>query len=250
MSSLSSDITVTPQDLFSAISNTSGTVPYNTGTPQLGVRAVTGDGREFRYVQAGATALVVGKLYSTAAQVTNHHRLATTGGAIGATTLSVTLGGTAATLNQYLGGWAIVETDSGGTPGYQYQIASNPAQATTNGTLVLTLNDPLLVAISASATITLIPNTYSGVIISASSATGAPVGGAIFPVTASYYGWVQTEGAACILSDGAITVGVAVVKSSSVAGAVAALSSTLAPVGVAMETTVDTDYGMFKLQID
>jgi len=250
MSSLSSDITVTPQDLFSQISNVSTTVPYNTGTPQLGVRAVTGDGREFRYVQAGATALVVGKLYSTAAQVTNHHRLVTAAAAIGATSLTVTLGGTAATLNQYLGGWAIVETDSGGTPGYQYQIASNPAQATTTGTLVLTLADPVFVAISSSATVTLIPNPYSGVIISAASATGAPVGGAIFPVTASYYGWVQVKGAATILSDGAITVGVAAVKSGSVAGAVAALSSTLAPVGVALETTVDTDYGAFLMQLD
>lgn len=250
MSSLSSDITVTPQDLFSAISNVSTTVPYNTGTPQLGVRAVTGDGREFRYVQVGATALVVGKLYQTAAQVANHHRLATTGGAIGATTITVTLGGTAATANQYLGGWLLVETDSGGTPGYQYQIAGNPAQATTNGTLVLTLNDPLIVAISSSATVTLIPNTYSGAIIAAASATGAPIGSAIFAVTASYYGWLQVKGAATVLSDGAITVGVAVVKSGSIAGAVAGLSSTLAPVGIAMETTVDTDYGAILMQLD
>lgn len=250
MSSLSSDITVTPQDLFSQISNVNTTVPYNTGTPQLGVRAVTGDGREFRYVQAGATTLVVGKLQATAAQVVNHHRLATTGASVGATSLTVTLGGTAATLNQYLGGWAIVETDSGGTPGYQYQIAGNPAQSTTTGTLTLTLNDPVQIAISSSATITLIPNPYSGVIVSPAAASGAPIGVAIYPVTASYYGWVQIKGAATILSDGAITVGVAVVKSGSVAGAVAALSSTLAPVGVALETTVDTDYGAFLMQLD
>lgn len=250
MSSLSADLLVTPQDLYSQISNVATTVPYNTGTPQLGGRAVTGDGREFRYMQAGATALVVGKLYSTAAQVANHHRLVTAAASLGATSVTVTLGGTAATLNQYLGGWLIVETDSGGTPGYQYQIAGNPAQATTTGTLVVTLNDPLLVAISASATCSLIPNTYSGTIISAAAATGSPVGAAIFAVTASYYGWVQSTGAACVLSDGAIVVGVAAVKSSSVAGALAGLSSTLAPVGVAMETTVDTDYGMFNLSIN
>lgn len=250
MSSLSSDILVTPQDLFSQISNVATTVPYNTGTPQLGVRAVTGDGREFRYIQAGATNLVVGKLYATAAQVANHHRLVTAAASIGATSVTVTLGGTAATANQYLGGWLIVETDSGGTPGYQYQIAGNPAQATTTGTLVVTLNDPLIVAITAAATCSLIPNTYSGVIISAAAATGSPVGSAIIATTASYYGWIQSTGAACVLSDGAIVVGVAAVKSSSVAGALAGLSSTLAPVGVAMETTADASYGMFNLSIN
>lgn len=248
MSSLTSDILVTGQDLYSQVSNVATTVPYYTQTPLLGSRAVTGDGREFRNVQVGATALVVGKLYSTAAQLTNHHNLTPVAASIGATTVTVTLGNTAATLNQYLNGYLLVEADSGGTPGYMYQIGGNQAAAG-NATLALQLNDPLQVAITTAAKITLIPNEYSGVIISAASATGAPVGAAIYPVTASYYGWVQTVGPASVLSDGAITVGVAVVKSGSVAGAVAVTSSTLASVGVAMETTTDTQYGMFSLTL-
>ncbi len=251
MSSLSSDILVTGQDLFSQVSNVSTTVPYYTTTPLLGVRAVTGDGREFRLAQVGATALVVGKLYSEAAQITNN-LTPSAAAAVGATQVSVTLGGTAATLNQYLNGYLLVELDSGsgGLAGLMYQISGNPAQATTNGVLTVQLADALTNLITTSAKITLIPNQYSGIIISAASATGNPVGAAIFAATASYYSWVQVLGPAAVLSDGAITVGVAAVKSSSVAGAVASLSSTLAPIGVAMETTTDTQYGMFDLSLD
>lgn len=248
MSSLTSDILVTGQDLYSQTSNVSTTVPYYTQTPLLGVRAVTGDGREFRLCQVGATALVVGKLYSTAAQITNHHNLTPTAASIGATSVTVTLGATAATANQYLNGYLLVEADSGGTPGYMYQIGGNPA-ANSSATLTVQLNDPLQLAITTAAKVTLLPNNYSGVIISAAAATGVPVGAAIYPVTASYYGWVQTVGPAAVLSDGAITVGVNVVKSSSVAGAVAVASSTLASVGFAIETTTDTQYGMFELAL-
>lgn len=71
----------------------------------LGERAVTPDGRSFRYVKAGGTALVPGKLYQAPAEVTNHQNLAPTDAvAIGATSLTVTLGATAATANQYAGG--------------------------------------------------------------------------------------------------------------------------------------------------
>ena len=101
---------VTPQDLFSAVSNVATTAPYNAGTPQLGVRAVTGDGREFHYVQAGGTALVPGKLQQASAQVANHQNLTPTAAtAVGDTSITVTLGGTAATANQYLGGWVRAE---------------------------------------------------------------------------------------------------------------------------------------------
>lgn len=251
MSSLSSDLLVTGQDLFSQVANVSTTVPYYTTTPLLGSRAVTGDGREYRLVQAGATALIAGKLYSSAAQVVNHHNLTPVAAAVGATQVTVTLGGTAATLNQYLNGYLLVEADggSGGLGGLMYQISGNPAQASTTGNLTVQLSDPLTNLITTSAKITLIPNEYSGVIVSAAAATGAPVGAAIFAITASYYGWVQTVGPAAVLSDGAIVVGVAAVKSGSVAGAVAGLSSTLAPIGVALETTTDTQYGMFALAI-
>lgn len=250
MSSLSSDILVTGQDLFSQVANVSTTVPYYTTTPLLGSRAVTGDGREFRLCQVGATALIAGKLYSTAAQITTHHNLTPTAAALGATQVTVTLGATAATVNQYLNGYLLVEADggSGGLPGLMYQIGGNPA-ANASATLTVQLNDPLTNLITTSAKVTLIPNVYSGIIVSPAAASGVPVGAAIFPVTASYYGWIQTVGPAIVLSDGAITVGVNVVKSSSVAGAVAVSSSTLASVGFALETTTDTQYGMFELAL-
>lgn len=248
MSSLSSDILVTPQDLYSQISNVSTTAPYDTGTPQLGVRAVTGDGREFRRVQAGGTALVPGKLQQASAQIANHQNLTPTAAtAIGDTSITVTLGGTAATANQYLGGWALMTTSTGA--GYQYQIKSNPAQATTTGTLTLTLADPILVATATSTRVDLIANPYSGVIVNPATASSNPVGVAIFAVTASYYGWIQTKGVTNVLADGAVTVGTALVASNAVAGAVEPLTGVQAIVGTAVTDIDTTQYGAVDLLI-
>ena len=109
----------------------------------LGERAVTPDGRSFRYVKAGGTALVPGKLYQAPAEVTNHQNLAPTDAvAIGATSLTVTLGATAATANQYAGGYVVITTGTG--VGYQYRISSHPAAAL-NTTLTLTLEAPIIV---------------------------------------------------------------------------------------------------------
>ena len=249
MSSLSSDILVTPQDLYSQISNTSSTVPYNTGTPQLGVRAVAGDGREFRYVQAGGTALAIGTLQQSSAEIANHQNLTPTAATVaGATSITVTLGNTLATANQYLGGWVLVTTGAGA--GYQYQIAGNPA-AIASATLVLSLVDPIQVATNTSTTkIDLIANPYSGVIINPATASSAPVGVAIYPVTASYYGWVQTRGVSNVLADGAITVGTTLVASNGTAGAVEPFAGVQAIVGLAVTDIDTTQYGAVSLLLD
>lgn len=257
MSSLSSDMLVSPQDLFSQTSNVSTTVPYNTGIPQLGLRGVTGDGREFRYCQAGASNLVVGNLLQAPAQIANHRRLTPTAAAAGATSVTVTLGATAATANQYLGGWLVVEDDSGGTGGFQYQISGNPAAALSTA-LTVQLADPVVVAITASAHVSLVLNPYSGVIQNPTTATSGLVGVALpiaAPVaqsaglTASYYGWIQTKGIGTVLSDGGTTVGLAVVASTGTAGAVVTLTSTNAAVGIAQQTLTSTDFGAVRLLI-
>ena len=88
-SSLKPDVLVNPSDLFAQVSPTAGTVPYNTGNPELGVRAVTGDGREFRYVQAGASALIIGQLQQAAAPQSNYIDVTAVAVAAGATTATV-----------------------------------------------------------------------------------------------------------------------------------------------------------------
>lgn len=261
-SSLKPDIMVTPADLFIQTSPTSGTVPYTTFAPELGVRAVTGDGREFRYAQAGLTALVPGTLLQGPAQVANHIQLTPLAAAVGATTVSVTLGATAIVANQYTNGFLVVSADggSGGQPGYVYQIASNPAAALSTA-VVITLADPLLNKITTSAKIDLVMNPFGngaitagtdGVIIYPTTATSSPVGVAINALAIANYGWIQVKGLAPILDDagGGITVGNGVVPSTSVAGAVKSATGTPPVVGVAATTVTASQVGTFKLSIE
>lgn len=250
MSSLSSDILVSPQDMFSQVSNVATTAPYNTGSPQLGVRAVTGDGREFRYVQAGASNLIVGDLLQSPAQVVNFHKMATTAGALGGTSLTVTPGASTGSANQFASGWLLVETDSGGTPGYQYQVAGHPAISSATA-FAVTLQDPILLAVSASATVSLIQNPYKLVIQNPVSATGTVVGSCIYPLTANYYGWVQTNGIATVLYESGVaaTIGQNISASVNTAGAVEGAVTGQAAVGYMAETPTNTNFVAVKLNI-
>ena len=235
---LGADILAVPGDLSS-----------NTATPMttIGSKAVSSDGRAFRYVKAGATALVPGKLQQAPAEVTNHQNLVPSAAAIGDTSVTVTLGATAATANQYAGGW-LVGTETPGE-GQQYKIKSHPA-ADASATLVLTLEDPLVVALTSSSHLDLVPNPYNGVIVNPTTASSSVVGVAVFAITAAQYGWIQVSGPANTLADGALTVGTSLVASNAVAGAVEAATGAQAVVGIAMTGIADTEYGMVDLSIE
>lgn len=214
---------------------------------QLGARFKTQDGRVFRMAKAGAVALVPGTLLQASAEVTNHQGLTPAAAAIGATQVTVTLGATAATANQYAGGQLMVTVTPG--QGYSYEIDSHPA-ANSSATLVLTLKDPILVALTTSSRVDLVLNEYSGVLINPTTATSNPVGVAVYPVVAGEYGYIQTGGHACVLADGAVTVGTAVVASNGTAGAVEPLTGVQAPVGIAQSGIATTEYGPVHLLLD
>jgi hypothetical protein len=238
MSFLSGDVAVAA----SSVTSSSATKEF-----ALGARAKMPDGRTFRYCLAGGTALVPGKLQQAPAQITNHQNLTPAAAAIGATSVTVTLGATAATANQYAEGWVVVTVTPG--QGYQYKIASHPA-ADASATLVLTLEDPIAVALTASSRVDLVLNPYSGVIVNPSTATSAPVGVAVYPVTAAQYGWIQTGGSSVILADGALAVGTNVAASNAVAGAVEAATGVQAAIGEALTGVADTEYGAVRLLLD
>lgn len=247
MSSLKPDIMVNPCDLFTALAPTAGTVPYMTQIPDLGVRAVTGDGREFRFITAGGVTLIPGTLLQASAQIANHQNLAPTAvAAIGATSVTVTLGATAATVNQYSGGWALITVTPG--QGYMYQISSHPAAALST-TLTLTLTDALIVALSTASRVDLIANPYNGVIINPTAASSCPVGAAVFGITNAYYGWIQTKGVTNLLADGAVTVGTSLVASNATAGAVEAGTGVQALVGTAVTDISTTEYGAVNINL-
>lgn len=183
-----------------------------------GERAMTADGRKFVYVLNGATATVAGSVYQTAAELTNHDHLTPAAAAVGATQITVTLGATAVTANQYAGGLLVVDSAPG--EGYSYLIASHPA-ADLSTACVFTLSDPVQVAITTASEVTLTPNPYSAVIVApATTLTGAVVGVATYVISANQYGWLQTGGPCGVLIGGTPGVGTAVVSPGANAGEV------------------------------
>lgn len=206
-------LTSDPQGAGQALYTSSATQAH-----QLGERLVTADGRVFRYAKAGAADLVAGNWLQSPAQIANHQNIAVqAAAAIGATQISVTLGATAATANQYAGGQAVVTVTPG--LGQALNILSHPVHAG-SGTLVLTLAEPLRVALTTSTRIDLIPNPYNGVIQSPiTTLTGAVAGVATYIIVATEYGWIQRSGPAGALIAGTPAVGSAIVLPGSAAGA-------------------------------
>lgn len=243
MARLGGDMQVSPQELM-----TQSSIQMAT----LGSRATTGDGRVFRYVKVGGTALVPGKLYQGAAETTGWENLAAAVMAIGDLSFTITSTITA-TLNQMAGGFATITTSTGA--GYTYKIKGNTAA--TGAVCTVYLEDPIQLASAAATTkIDIVESAFADVVISAGSGSGPTAnlaGVAIYPVAATYYGWVQVGGPVGVLADGGITVGAVCVASNGTAGAVeiGTNASTEAQpyVGHAL-TGIDTaQYGMVYLNI-
>lgn len=196
---------------------TSQAYANNNPPHKLGEEFVNGSGR-FRFCKAGASNLVAGNWIQSPAQVANHQNIAPTATfAIGATAVTVTLGATAATANQYAGGQIVVTITPG--LGQAINISGHPA-ADSGATLSLTLEEPLRVALSTTTRVDLVPNQYNGVIQSpVTTLTGTAVGVATYIITAAEYGWLQVGGLAGALIAGTPAVGSALVLPGTAAGA-------------------------------
>jgi hypothetical protein len=230
---LSSGLLVNPGDLTQNTAN---------AAVQLGAVAFDQAGNRYRYVKAGGTSLVVGKLQQAPAEVTADQGLAVAAAAIGATSVTTTSTVTV-TANQYAGGWLMIGITPG--VGYKYLISSHPAAS--GAAVTLTLSDPLIVALTTDSRVDLVANPYSGVVVNPTTATSAPVGAAVSIVTNAQFGWIQDGGVSCLLADGTVTVGTGVVASNATAGAVEALTGVQAPVGTALTGIATTDYGAINL---
>src|SRR3990167_7468599 len=142
-------------------------------THDLGEKLVTPDGREFRYVLAGGTALVTGNLIQSQAQATDSQSLIVAAAAIGALTVTTT-DTTTVTANEFAGGYLIPTGEAGTGRGEVYRIASHPAA--TAAVLTLTLEDPIQVALNASTQIDLVHNQYRSVVQCPTTLTGSVIG--------------------------------------------------------------------------
>ena len=202
----------------------------------VGTRWDLEDGREVILVSNGtATATVAGDLYQDAAVVPNHQGLTTTAftawSANGNTPaqITVTLGNTAATANQYQGGFLYVQSGVG--IGQTLLIASHPA-AVGSASLVITLEDNPTVALTTASVVSLWPAHGYGVIINPTTPTNAPCGIALYAIpvstaTVTYYGFLLAKGLTAALSDStAPAVGHAIASSTTTAGTIGAVAYT------------------------
>ena len=216
----------------------------------LGAYAETEDGRGFRYCEMGGTASVAGRIYQSPAEdTTNFQALTCAVSAVGDTTVTTT---TTVTLsaNDLAGGTLVVVSATLGS-GRMYRIKSHPAASA--AVVTFTLEDPIAVATTGTVKIDCHPNPYKNVIIvPASAATSATVGVAHYAITADRFGWLQTHGAAPVLSSTAITVGNNVIPlMATAAGAgTAAVDGIKATIGYALTGIATTDVGHVFLTID
>ncbi|MEM3077613.1 MAG: hypothetical protein QXW38_08370 [Candidatus Nitrosotenuis sp.] len=226
-------------------------------THNLGEGIYLADGRCFRYAKVGAANISQGKLQSAPAPKTNHVNLAMANASLGDTKVTVTLGATAATADEYAEGYLCINDVDG--EGATYKIAGHPA-ASASATLELTLFDPLDDDTTASSEATLVHNAYNGV-VEAASKTRRPAGVPVENINAGDFGWLQTKGIAAVLAEGPIAVGNSCVPSGSVAGAVTQDTSFTEgvdanrqwdewPVGRAIIAGVDTEYRPVFLTIE
>lgn len=217
----------------------------------LGTLGVNRDGSAYRYGLAGAVNLAAGKLVQVPAVVAQHQNVAVaTAVAIGDRQINVTLGSTAATVDQYADGTVVVY-DASGT-GQRAIITTNPA-ITLSTAGVFTLDDAFSAAITTSGKVNLSLNPYSGALVSATSqttefATGVPP----VAITLANYGWFQTRGIAAVLGNGSITKGSGVVPGQTTAGSVdiEGTGTITQRVGTAYETGTSTKYNTTYLTID
>lgn len=242
------------------------TTTTSLGRP-LGTVGRTPDGRTFRWSLAGE-AIGAGQLTMQKAGIANHDMdlAVQADAAVGATSISLTLGATEATIDQYGGGY--LYTNDGAGEGHLYKIAEPGsggtagrahAAADASGTITVNLagNDAVREAIGTSDTLGgLMENPYKDVeIYDANDIDGPPLGVAPGEVANDEYFWNQTNGvASCLMDNTTFVLGSAVEPSTATDGAVTlhdvSGNTDRAPIGtVTLIVGASTDYGIVDLNI-
>ncbi len=231
---------------------------------EVGQMFNTADGKVVTLVQVGGSAIASGLLVQAPASIgANHTGLTLSTAAIGATQITITAGGTLITANQYQGGTLVISAGTGA--GQTLKIASHAA-ATSSGTTVLNLEEPLSVATNTSTSkgsLTLNPYgsqygtnvSTSGVIVCPTTATGQVIGATIYPLSASSttvpsYGWIVVKGSVGILNNGNTAIGLDVMPSGTTPGAVDTyVVATRSRVGTATVAGETTKHQIVTLQL-
>jgi hypothetical protein len=220
----------------------------------IGTYCETADGRGFRYAKIGAVSTVPGKVYAAAAWDSTNQApvggLAVAAQSIGDTSVTLT-GSLTLAANLLQNGYMATDVTPG--QGYLYKVAGNTA-VTAAANCVVTLADPLQIALTTSSKVVFVKHPYDSVIVSPGGAsTGQPVGVATSTIiTNANFGWLQTFGACAVLSGVATSIslpGVPVTVSASTAGSVIVSTAILPTIGWAMQLFTATEYNLIYLTI-
>ena len=220
-----------------------------TEKQKLGTVRKLSDGRVFVYAKVGAVGLAAGKLCQAPVQVVDHLNITVASAApIGARKVTVTLGATAATKDQYKDGFLYVNSGTG--VGCAYKIKAHPA-ADASAFLKVSLYDKIRVALATTSKVTLFSNPFNGTIVHPAPTTAALVGIPQIVVTAAYYYWSLVKGMTPCLIDGTPAINDHLIPSDLVDGAVEvdAAASVVQRIGTVLNTGVDTEYKMIQLAI-
>ena len=176
----------------------------------LGTLRILDDGRKFRYAKNGAGALQAGLIVQALPFLNaNHTRCAVATTVAGKSSVTVTLGATAATANYYAEGFLQIAAGANGI-GVQYKILSHPA-ADASATLVVQLAEPLILPLTnGTHTVSLLPNQYTGLTV-ATGLVQPVVGVTPRPVAANAFFWLQTGGVCALEQDTTTALGAVVV---------------------------------------
>jgi hypothetical protein len=201
------------------------------GNLPLGTRMQLPDGRVFAHCLQGGTAAIAGEFYmsevagTTGGCIAGSALVVDAAAAVGATTVSVTIGASGAiTANQFADGYLTITAGTVGM-GHIYRVISNTVASTLQAScqIVLDPDDGIKVALIASSTLVqLRTNPFKNLILKPAGSTflGNPAGIPPIAIPAGYYGWVQRSGVAAALTAAtAVAAGAPLCCSSTEAGA-------------------------------
>lgn len=231
----------------------------------------TTDGRILTLISNSAVAQASGIAMQSPAELTAFQKLAMTiptayPGTVGTFQVLVTNGSTVLKENLFAGGYLVVASSTG--IGQTLSIASH-APAANAGTFVVTLADPIQVALSATSTVSLIANPSKNAIINPTTPTGVLTGVTLYPIPASVaptwdgtsgalvtagtpqYAFVVSHGPVGCLIDSSVTnVAYPLGQKCATAGCLGIATLTTSPqVAISMQTLTSAQIGMVYLQL-
>lgn len=237
--SLAAAIAITDQDIYQQSSV--------IGSALIGQSASTPDGKLFAYAVSGG-ALTAGQITQPAAVTANYAtRTLSTSFAAGSTSITVTLGTTAA--QDLFKGFRLSVTDGTGKGQSWYVTSNTAATAGNSNSTIVGIDGAVMTALDNTSVVGIYPSQESNV-VQHTAAVAIPTSGApVINITSGYFFWNQIGGWANILSDAAITKNAGGIPSDTVPGAIEieVAATVTQRVGYAPELTVDTKYSPFVL---